>query len=71
MTKDEAKKALEALLWELPAEFGYPLDEEFPTRSQFQVIKKSNVRKVHRALNELSEYFELEGKPWNDRVSQD
>lgn len=58
MRNDLAEDALRALLWELPAEFRDDPDTVEP-RSQFRVIKKSNVRKVHRALWELQEYFGL------------
>lgn len=58
MAHDNATDALRALLWELPAEF---CDDPAitPTRSEFRVIKASNVRKVHEALWELQEYFGL------------
>lgn len=57
MTKHRygAMKALEDLLWELPAEFREPVGED--SRESFSVIKRSNVRKVHKALLELQEYF--------------
>lgn len=58
MRNDLAEDALRALLWELPAEFRDDPDTVEP-RSEFRVIKKSNVRKVHRALWELQEYFGL------------
>lgn len=56
MTHNDAVEALKALLWELPYEFS--VDPEItPTRSQFKVIKASNVRKIHKALWELQVYF--------------
>lgn len=56
---DNAVEALKALLWELPAEFSQPPGEVSDSRDNFMVIKKSNVRKVHRALWELQEYFDI------------
>lgn len=53
---DSAVDALKALLWELPAEFKENPDSVEP-RMAFSVLKKSNVRNVHRALWELQEYF--------------
>lgn len=57
--REEAAEALKSLLWELPAEFSTDPDEEdsSETREFFTVVKRSNVRKIHRALWTLQEYF--------------
>lgn len=57
MTPQDAVEALKALLWELPAEFGTDPEECVWARSEFSVLKKSNVRKVHEALWDLQQYF--------------
>ena len=59
---DRARRALTDALWELPAEFSREHPDESEPRYQFMVIKKSNVRKVHRALWELQQYFDLQDK---------
>lgn len=53
---DKARRALHDLLWELPAEFKENPDSVEP-RMAFSVLKKSNVRNVHRALWELQKHF--------------
>ena len=63
MDKEEAREALKALLWELPAEFDSPRDRSQGSRQQFSVVKKSSVRRVHDALWTLQEYFELGDGP--------
>jgi hypothetical protein len=55
---DNAVEALQNLLAELPAEFSSDPEETEP-RSQFSVIKKRNVKTVHRSLWELQNYFGL------------
>lgn len=54
-TRQDAEKALRALLMELPAEFSGPVDEV--GRESFSVIKRSNVRTVHEALLVLQHYL--------------
>jgi len=56
-SEQEAREALEALLWELPYEFGTDPDNDW-TPDQFRVIMRKNVRKVHKALWTLQRYFE-------------
>lgn len=60
MAHDNAQEALEALLDELPWFFSEdPKDHENLAMTEFRVIKKSNIRKVHRALWELQEYLDV------------
>lgn len=54
----EAVDALVSLLEELPAEFRYN-PAMLTDRESFTVKKKRNVRKVHKALWELQNYFFL------------
>lgn len=56
VSRAEAQEALKNLMWEFPAEFSEPLVSD--SREGFRVIKKSNVRNVHRALLVLQEYLE-------------
>ena len=57
VTRATARDALRALLWELPSEFAHADPDRYEPLPQFSVIKKSNVRKVHRALYTLRRYF--------------
>lgn len=61
MANDKAEDALRALLAELPYEFSADDPEFLPCqRRSFQVVKPSNVRRVHEALWELQIYFGLQ-----------
>lgn len=60
MRHDNAEEALKTLLLELPYEFSHVHPESAEHRRQFQVIKRSNVRRVHEALWELQQYFGLQ-----------
>lgn len=61
MAHDKAEEALKALLWELPYEFSNIAPDDLPvSRSQFKVIKSTNVRKVHESLWNLQVYFGLQ-----------
>jgi hypothetical protein len=59
---DNAVQCMKALLAELPAEFTWhdPSDPDCPFRSEFRVIKRSNVRKVHQALWDLQVYLGMQ-----------
>lgn len=57
---EKAIEALEDLLAELPADFSFFSPDETRSRSEFRVIKKSNVRAVHEALWQLQLYFGLQ-----------
>lgn len=58
---DAAVEAMKALLWELPAEFSEgPPDIKGEGRDSFFVVKKSNVRKVHRALWDLQVHLGMQ-----------
>lgn len=65
--REEAIAALRAVLNELPAEFSEgPPDGR--TRSQFRVIKRSNVERVHAGLWILQRHFEIEPEDAEVRV---
>lgn len=61
MKYEEARKALDTLLWELPAEFSEAPDPE-RVREYVAVIKRRNVLTIWESLDTLRQYFDTLGE---------